>query len=95
LELEPDFHKFEHPSQFKVSAPSSSNSWVHVLFLIKCINEIVIPNKYQLFSIYKKMPFSVTRQALGQSQAPKLENVYVLPSRALAQHRMQWLWNND
>jgi hypothetical protein len=34
LELEPDFHKFEHPSQFKVSILSIIDSWDHVFFLI-------------------------------------------------------------
>jgi hypothetical protein len=35
LELEPDFHKFEHPSQFKVSTPSTSNFLNSCSFLIK------------------------------------------------------------
>jgi hypothetical protein len=30
LELEPDFHKFEHPSQFKVSTSPASDRLVHV-----------------------------------------------------------------
>jgi len=34
LELEPDFHKFEHPSQFKVSILSIIDHQDHVLFLM-------------------------------------------------------------
>jgi T-lymphoma invasion and metastasis-inducing protein 1 len=34
LELEPDFHKFEHPSQFKVSVLSIIDYQDHVFFLI-------------------------------------------------------------
>ena len=42
LELEPDFLKFEHPSQFKVSMLSTSDYWDHVFFLIFSSDTITV-----------------------------------------------------